>query len=138
MSPDAYPGGGEFILAVDDVKEQREPAASMLERLGYRVYAVSGGEAAIEYLKNRKADLMVLYMIREPEIEGLESYRRVLEINPGQKAVIVRGFSETDRVSKTQEIGTGEFVRKPCILEKIGLSVRKEPDVKQAGKIPSA
>ena len=137
-SPDAYLGCGELILVVDDVKEQRELAASMLERLGYRVEAVSGGEAAIEYLKNRKADLMVLDMIMEPGIDGLEAYRRVLEINPGQKAVIVSGFSETDRVRKTQEMGAGEFVRKPYILEKIGLAIRKELDRKQAGKIPSA
>ena len=130
VSPDAYLGDGESILVVDDVKEQRALAVSMLERLGYRVEAAAGGEAAIEYLKNRKADLMVLDMIMDPGIDGLETYQKAFEINPGQKAIIVSGFSETERVRKTQELGAGEFVRKPYILEKIGLAVRKELDRK--------
>ncbi len=128
VSPAEYAGLGESILVVDDVQEQRELAMNMLRRLGYRVYAVAGGEAAIEYFKNKKADLMVLDMIMDPGIDGMETYRRIIEINPGQKAVIVSGFSETDQVRKTQEMGAGIFVRKPYILEKIGLAVREELD----------
>lgn len=60
----------------------------------------------------------------------METYRRILEINPEQKAVIVSGFSETDQVRDAQKIGAGTFVRKPYILEKIGLAVRHELDRK--------
>jgi PAS domain S-box-containing protein len=130
QSPVTYMSKGESILIVDDVKEQRELAISMLETLGYRVEAVAGGEAAVAYIKNKKADLIILDMIMDPGIDGMETYRRVLEINPGQKAVIVSGFSETERVRKAQEMGAGAFVRKPYILEKIGLAVRKELDRK--------
>jgi two-component system, cell cycle sensor histidine kinase and response regulator CckA len=130
VSPVAYMSKGESILVVDDIKEQRELATSMMERLGYRVEAVSGGEEAIEYVKNKKADLVVLDMIMDPGMDGLETYGRILEIAPGQKAVIVSGFSETDRVRQAQEMGAGAFVRKPYILEKIGLAVRKELDRK--------
>jgi CheY-like chemotaxis protein len=125
-SPENYMGNGETILVVDDVKEQREVAASMLTRLGYKVDAVSSGEEAIEYLKAGKADLMVLDMIMDPGIDGLETYRRVLAINPKQKAIIVSGFSETERVKKALELGAGAYVRKPYILEKIGMAIRKE------------
>lgn len=128
VSPSAYMGKGESILIVDDVEAQREVAMSMLERLGYHVEAVSSGEKAVEYLKNAKADLLLLDMIMDPGIDGLETYRRILEIKPGQKAVIVSGFSESDRVRKTQKMGAGAFVRKPYILEKIGLAIRKELD----------
>jgi CheY-like chemotaxis protein len=130
VSSAAYMGTGESILVVDDVQEQRDLAVSMLERLGYRVEVVSGGEEAVEHLRSREADLVVLDMIMDPGIDGMETYRRILEINPGQKAVIVSGFSETERVRKTREMGAGAFVRKPYILEKIGLAVRKELDRK--------
>jgi len=126
ISPEQYRGRGEWILVVDDVKEQREVATGMLTRLGYRVHAVSSGEEAVEYLKTHTVDLMVLDMIMDPGIDGLETYRRVLEINPKQKAVIVSGFSETGRVKKAQELGAGSYVRKPYILEKIGLAIREE------------
>ena len=80
----------------------------------------------MEYLKTHTADLLVLDMIMDPGIDGLETYRRVLEINPKQKAIIVSGFSETARVQKAQELGAGSYVRKPYILEKIGLAIREE------------
>jgi len=130
VSPSMYLGRGESILVVDDVQEQRELAVSMLGRLGYQVEAVSGGEEAIDYLKDKKVDLVVLDMIMDPGIDGMETYRRILEIHPKQKAIIVSGFSETDRVKKSLEMGAGLFVRKPYILEKIGLAVKEELDRK--------
>jgi two-component system cell cycle sensor histidine kinase/response regulator CckA len=69
---------------------------------------------------------MVLDMIMAPGIDGLETYRRVLEINPKQKAIIVSGFSETDRVRETQTLGAGAYVKKPYIMEKIGMAIRAE------------
>jgi PAS domain S-box-containing protein len=132
VSAESYAGRGESILVVDDVQGQRELAVSMLGRLGYHVEAVASGEEAIEYLTEQKVDLVVLDMIMDPGIDGFETYRRVLEIVPGQKAIVVSGFSESDRVKKAQGIGAGTFVRKPYILEKIGLAVRKELDRKQA------
>jgi two-component system cell cycle sensor histidine kinase/response regulator CckA len=61
-------------------------------------------------------------------MDGLETYRRVLDIHPGQKALIVSGFSETDRVREAQTLGAGAYVRKPYIMERIALAVRKERD----------
>ena len=55
---------------------------------------------------------------------------RINKINPGQKAIIVRGCSETERVSKTEALGTGTCVKEPYLPKKIGLAVRKELDRK--------
>ncbi|MBA4394950.1 MAG: hypothetical protein C0407_15465, partial [Desulfobacca sp.] len=69
---------------------------------------------------------------------GLDTYQRILQIQPHQKAVIVSGFSETVRVKKAQELGAGAYVRKPYVLEKIGLAVRKELDKQfEMMKIPN-
>ncbi len=126
----SFLGRGECILVVDDVREQRELAASMLGRLGYRVETVAGGEEAVAWLSRNRADLIVLDMIMDPGIDGLETYRRIIEISPGQRAVIVSGFSETERVLQALDIGAGEFVKKPYIMEIIGLAVRRELDRK--------
>ena len=92
MTSAAYMGRGESILVVDDVVEQRELAVNMLERLGYRVTAVAGGEEAVHYLRKEKADLVILDMIMDPGIDGLETYRRIVDMHPKQRAVIVSGF----------------------------------------------
>jgi CheY-like chemotaxis protein len=123
-----YHGRGESILVIDDVKEQRALAATMLRNLGYEVKTVSSGEEALTFLENQPVDLLILDMIMEPGLDGLETYERILKIRPGQKAVIVSGFSETERVHKAQSLGAGAYIRKPYVLEKIGLAVRKELD----------
>ncbi len=61
------------MLVVDDVKEQRQMATLMLEKLGYQVMFVHGGEEAIECLKNNKIYIILLVMIIAPGIDGLET-----------------------------------------------------------------
>jgi DNA-binding NarL/FixJ family response regulator len=65
-------------------------------------------------------------MIMDPGIDGLDTYKLILEINPKQKAIIVSGFSETDRVNQAQALGAGAYVKKPYLLERLGLAVRQE------------
>lgn len=119
-------GNGELVLVVDDVTEQRKIASGMLEKLGYSVTSVDSGEAAVEYMRNHSADLLILDMIMDPGMDGLDTYKKILEIHPGQKAIIASGFSETERVRKAQKLGAGTYVRKPYLLEKIGIAVKKE------------
>lgn len=59
-------------------------------------------------------------------MDGLDTYRNVLEIRPKQKATIVSGFSETERVNAAQALGAGAYVKKPYVIEKLGLAVKKE------------
>lgn len=120
--------GNESILVVDDVKEQREIAEAMLTSLGYNVDTVSSGEEAVEYIRRDKADLLILDMIMDPGIDGLETYQKILKINPKQKVIIASGFSETDRVKEAQRIGAGAYVKKPYLIERIAVSVRTALD----------
>jgi CheY-like chemotaxis protein len=130
IPPARYAGRGESVLVVDDVAGQRELTAEMLRSLHYDVAVAASGEEALAYLKEHRVDLLVLDMIMEPGIDGLETYRRVLELYPGQRAVIVSGFSETERVNAAQALGAGPYVRKPYVIEKIGTAVRSELDRK--------
>lgn len=123
-----YMGRGETILVVDDVEGQRTLATAMLRKLNYDVAMVPSGEEAVAYLKDHTVDLMVLDMIMDPGMDGLETYRCVLEIHPLQKVVIVSGFSETEWVNAAQALGAGPYVKKPYVMEKLGLAVRKELD----------
>jgi two-component system, cell cycle sensor histidine kinase and response regulator CckA len=122
----SYSGDGESILVIDDVEEQRKIASGMLKELGYSVVSVSSGEEAIEYLRTNKIDLLVLDMIMDPGMDGLDTYKKIIEIHPGQKAIITSGFSETDRAKELQSLGAGAYIRKPFLLEKIGLAVKEE------------
>ena len=123
-----YLGNGESILVVDDSPNQRELAARMMQRLGYAAVTADSGENALEIMANRTFDLVILDMIMDPGMDGLETFKRMRRVMPGQKAVIASGYSESERVREMQKMGAGSYIKKPYTLEKIGLAVRKELD----------
>jgi len=124
--PEDYRGHGELILIVDDIADQREVASGLLRKLGYAVETVAGGEEAIEFLREKKADLVLLDMIMFPGPDGLETYRSIREIHPRQKTILVSGYSETELVLTAQRLGAGAYVKKPYVMETIGLAIRQE------------
>lgn len=119
-------GNNEKILVIDDVDYQRDIACSILRKLQYDPIAVASGEEAVEFVKDQAVDLLVLDMIMNNGIDGLETYKRISAIHPGQKAVIASGYSESDSVLRAQEIGAGSYIKKPYKLEQLGMTVWKE------------
>jgi two-component system, cell cycle sensor histidine kinase and response regulator CckA len=113
VSVDGLMGKGETILIVDDEDAQREIAAGMLTRLGYRPVAAAGGEAALAYLKDHSVDLLLLDMMMPKGINGRETYEQAVAIAPGIKAVLASGYAETEDVRAAQRLGAGKYLRKP-------------------------
>jgi DNA-binding NtrC family response regulator len=81
--------------------------------------------------------LLLLDMIMEPGIDGLETYRRIIDIRPGQRAVIASGYSETASVKEAQRLGAGVYVKKPYTLAALGTAVQKELH-SRLGKVAAA
>ncbi len=117
--------GNETILLVDDIHDQRMLGRHLLEKLGYTVMEAACGEEAVAMIKERPFDLVVLDMIMDPGIDGLETFRRILDINPRQKAIIASGYSETIRVKKALALGAGSYIRKPYTIVSLGEAVRR-------------
>jgi len=128
VSVDEYAGKGEHILVVDDLADQRQIATEMLQSLGYAVTAIPSGEEAIAYLEDHGVDLVILDMIMDPGIDGLETYKQIRGVKPGQKVIIASGYSESERVREARRLGAGAYVKKPYLLAKIGLVVRRTLD----------
>ena len=61
-------------------------------------------------------------------MDGLDTYRKIIRFHPGQKALIASGFSETERVKELQNLGAGQYIRKPYTLENFGSAVKAELD----------
>jgi PAS domain S-box-containing protein len=132
-------GNGETILVVDDLPEQRDIARQMLSCLGYNVTVASSGEQALDLLRERSVDLLVLDMIMDPGWDGLETYRQILQAHPGQKAIVASGFSQCERVKEAQRLGAGAYVKKPFVMETIAAAVKAELDCSgRAGGWPVA
>ncbi len=119
-------GNGERILVVDDEQAQQDIACALLSRLGYQPEAVGSGEKAVEYMKEKGADLLLLDMIMEPGLNGRQTYEQIVAMHPGQRAIIASGFSETEEVRRAQQLGAGRFIRKPYTLALLAEAVNSE------------
>lgn len=126
LAAENYVGKGESILVVDDVKEQREIAFTILNQLGYSVTTAASGEEAIEIMEENSVDLLILDMIMEPGMDGLDAYKQILQLHPGQKAIVASGFFETERVKEAKKLGAGQYLKKPYTVEKKRVAVKIE------------
>ena len=120
-----YHGAGQRLLVVDDLEEQRSLAASMLESLGYVVATAPGGEAALEQMRHQPFDLVLLDMIMHPGIDGLETFQRMLEHHPRQRAILVSGYAQTERVRAVMDLGAKCYLKKPYSLTGLAGAVDK-------------
>lgn len=120
--------GHEKVLIVDDSKEQREMAGDLISSLGYQVQMAIHGHDALDKLKSDSFDLILLDMIMEKDFDGLDTYREIQKIKPGQKAIIVTGYSATDRVQEMLRLGAGAIIKKPYSRQVIGQAIREELD----------
>lgn len=126
QSPGAPLRGSGRILVVDDEQPLRDLAARMLTALGYTVDAVSSGEDALAWLRERPADLVLLDMVMPPGMNGCATYREIVRIRPGQKAVVCSGYSQSADYEEVRRLGAGRFLKKPFGLAELGLAVRQE------------
>ena len=127
-----YKGNGEKILVIDDMSDQRDVAVALLTALGYTAIALPNGEAALRYLQKNRVDLVMLDMIMYPGMDGLDTYKEILKLNPSQKALIATGYCETERFKEAQKLGSGQYLVKPFTLEKLGKKVKSELRFKKA------
>lgn len=117
-------GNGEKILIIDDDEQQREIAATMLQRLGYNPQSVASGEEAVSRISYQVFDLVLLDMIMPPGIGGRETYEQILAIRPGQKAILLSGFSANYEVQRAIELGAANFLRKPYMVRELAAALK--------------
>jgi CheY-like chemotaxis protein len=92
------------------------------------VTSATSGDQAVERVKQQAFDLVLLDMVMESGIDGTETYRRILHMYPHQRALIVTGYAEVQRVAEVQRLGAGPVLRKPVSREALARAVREEID----------
>jgi len=118
------PQGTESVLVVDDDPWQRQVPTQLLEDLGYAVVTVASGEAALSYLEAGAPDLLILDMVMPPGLDGTETFRRARAHRPEQRALMVSGYAEAERVEEARALGISGFLRKPVTRPQLARAVR--------------
>jgi CheY-like chemotaxis protein len=121
-------GGTETILVVDDDEGARTIICEYLSALGYSVCSATSGEEALVLLKGGPVDLLVLDMVVPDGIDGAETYRRALGLYPEQRAIVLSGYAEANRLDEVRALGVSAFLRKPVQMDVLAQTVRAALD----------
>ncbi|HIE30270.1 TPA: response regulator [Candidatus Poribacteria bacterium] len=109
---DFLKASGEKILVVDDEASIRELLREFLETKGYDVATVSGGKEAISKLET-EAFHLVLLDIKMPDIDGIETLRRIKKIDENISVIMVTGVLDENLGNLSLKLGANDYVTKP-------------------------
>ncbi len=127
--------GGETILLVDDSEDHRTLASGLLVDQGYRVIPVADGHAALTKFEealqegsNDRIDLAVIDFVLADAFDGLETFKKIVEIRPRQKAIMASGFADLSRITEAKRLGIAHVIQKPYTQENLTRAVREALD----------
>jgi len=112
------------VLVVDDEKSMRDLLAINLEREGYEVITVDGGEAAIETIRRELVDA-VITDLRMPKVDGLAVLRAAKERAPETAVLMITAVGSTETALEAMKLGAYDYITKPFKLDEINLIVRR-------------
>jgi PAS domain S-box-containing protein len=128
--PDApLPGGNERVLLIDDEPALADIGRHALERLGYRVRALTSGPEALELFTGHPDDFdLVITDYTMPQITGLDLARELQKIRPDIPIIMCTGFSGQLTAQRAQEAGIKRLLVKPLVRRDTALAVRQVLD----------
>src|SRR6185503_4363508 len=98
-------GGTEAILVVEDEGPVRDAARTILERLGYRVDAVTSPEEALRWVRGGAALDLLLTDVVLPGMNGIALAERVRAERSGVRVVFMSGYTSVDGLPDDTALG---------------------------------
>jgi len=116
---------GKKILIVDDAAFMRMMIKNILTKNGFEVVGeASNGAEAVELYKKLKPDLVTMD-ITMPEMDGIEALKKIKEIDPNAKVIMVSAMGQQQLVIEAIQAGAKDFIVKPFQPDRLLEAVNK-------------
>ncbi|MEC2055352.1 response regulator [Peribacillus psychrosaccharolyticus] len=112
------------ILIVDDQFGIRILLNEVFHKEGYQTFQAANGIQALEILTNHSPDLVLLDM-KIPGMDGNEILKRMKQIDPDIKVIIMTAYGELDMIQQAKDLGAITHFAKPFDIDDIRSAVRK-------------
>jgi two-component system, response regulator, stage 0 sporulation protein F len=112
------------ILIVDDQFGIRILLNEVLQKEGYDTYQAANGLQALEIVNENVPDLVLLDM-KIPGMDGIEILKRMKQIEPNIRAIIMTAYGELDMIQEAIDLGAMTHFAKPFDIEDIRVTVKK-------------
>ena len=100
------------ILVVDDEAPIGELFRRILQEGGYTVMTALRGEEGLQLMRRYYFDLIFLDL-KMPEMDGVETFRRIREMDPRVPVVIITGYPDSELMDRAMQYGVFAIMRKP-------------------------
>ncbi len=121
------------ILIVDDEPNILTSVRRALEVEGYRAVVAGNGLLALEKATREGPDLVLLDVVM-PELDGLETLRRLKELRPELPVVMMSGNATIETAVRATKLGAFDFVEKPLSSEKILITIENGLKLARLGR----
>jgi len=114
----------KWIMVVDDDRNTRRLIEDILIKTNmYRILQASNGEACLRKLEEESIDL-VLLDLQMPGIDGMETLKRIKELNRHLPVVIMTAHGTIEKAVASMKLGSYDFVTKPFAGERLKVTVK--------------
>jgi DNA-binding NtrC family response regulator len=112
------------VLVVDDEKIMQDSLSRILTKEGYEIKTASSGEEAVEKFDCESFDI-VLLDIKMPGIGGIETLRRLKEMDPAITILIVTGYPSIDSAVRAIKLGAYDYITKPFTPDVLRVAINR-------------
>jgi len=123
-------GASARVLIVDDERPTRFLMERELPRAGFQVTPAESGEEALERLREREFDV-VLLDLKMPGMGGMEALRRIRESGATAEVVVLTGHPDVSTAIDAMKLGAYDYLTKPFKLAEVEVVLRRAADRKR-------
>ena len=118
------------VLIVDDEEDFLDTLVNRLKKRGIDVAGCASGEQALELLKEKIFDVVILDIKMPGGMDGIETLREIKKIRPDAEVLLLTGHGSVETSVEGMKEGAFDYLLKPVKLEKLLEKVAKALDKK--------
>jgi DNA-binding response OmpR family regulator len=106
------------VLVVDDNEDLLETLALILKKRGFKVETAGNGYSALEVFRHGAFDITLMDVIL-PEMNGVEVFRQIREIDPQARVILMTACSEEGLIAAALREGARCVMHKPLRIDRL-------------------